>query len=41
MKSLYAKGPAELVKILKLDKSYQAKQIYSWLIKGVTDYSTV
>lgn len=39
MKSLYAKGPAELVKILKLEKSYQAKQIYSWLIKGVTDYS--
>lgn len=39
MKSLYAKGPAELEKILKLEKSYQAKQIYSWLIKGVTDYS--
>lgn len=39
MKSLYAKGPAELAKILKLEKSYQAKQIYSWLIKGVTDYS--
>ena len=39
MKSLYAKGPSELVKILKLEKSYQAKQIYSWLIKGVTDYS--
>ena len=39
MKSLYAKGPAELEKILKLEKSYQAKQIYSWLIKGVTHYS--
>ena len=39
MKSLYAKGPSELEKILKLEKSYQAKQIYSWLIKGVTDYS--
>ncbi|MDY4066277.1 23S rRNA (adenine(2503)-C(2))-methyltransferase RlmN [Bullifex sp.] len=38
MKSLYAKSPAELEKILKLEKSYQAKQIYSWLIKGVTDY---
>ena len=39
MKRLYAKGPAELEKILKLEKSYQAKQIYSWLIQGVTDYS--
>ena len=38
MKSLYAKIPAYLEKILKLEKSYQAKQIYSWLIKGVTDY---
>ena len=37
MKSLYAKSPADLEKILKLEKSYQAKQIYSWLIKGVTD----
>ena len=38
MNSLYAKGPSELEKIVKPEKSFQAKQLYSWLIKGVTDY---
>ena len=37
MPSLYAKNIDELNAELKFEKPFQAKQLYSWLIKGVTD----
>ncbi len=38
-KTLFAKKPEELALILNLDKSFQGKQIYDWLVKGVTSFS--
>ncbi len=38
MSSLYAMLPEELARELEFEKKFQAKQLYSWLIKGVTDY---
>ena len=38
MPSLYAKTPEELVQILALEQKFRGSQIYSWLIKGVTDF---
>ncbi len=38
MPSLYAKSEEELEKELKLEKSFQARQIISWLMKGVTSW---
>ena len=37
--SLYAKKPEDLVNILSLDKNFQGKQIYDWLVKGVSSFS--
>jgi len=37
-KSLYAMSPNELLGALQLEKSLQGKQIYSWLMKGVTSF---
>lgn len=37
MPSLYAKTPDELYKELGFEKPFQAKVLYSWLVKGVTD----
>jgi 23S rRNA (adenine2503-C2)-methyltransferase len=37
-KSLYAMSPNELLGALQLEKSFQGKQIYSWLMKGVTSF---
>lgn len=37
MPSLYAKTPDELFKELGFEKPFQAKVLYSWLVKGVTD----
>ncbi|MDC7245520.1 MAG: 23S rRNA (adenine(2503)-C(2))-methyltransferase RlmN [Sphaerochaetaceae bacterium] len=37
-KSLYAMSPNELLGALQLEKGFQGKQIYSWLMKGVTSF---
>ncbi|MFA5468278.1 MAG: 23S rRNA (adenine(2503)-C(2))-methyltransferase RlmN [Sphaerochaetaceae bacterium] len=37
--SLYALEPAKIVTVLSLSKNYQGRQVYEWLVKGVTDYS--
>lgn len=39
MPSLYAKTAEELKEELALTKTFQASQIISWLLKGVTDFS--
>ncbi|MGD6729671.1 MAG: 23S rRNA (adenine(2503)-C(2))-methyltransferase RlmN [Pleomorphochaeta sp.] len=36
---LYGASPTEIYEELNLDKKFQAKQIYQWLIKGVTDFN--
>ena len=36
--SLFAKKPEELVGLLNLDKRFQGKQIYDWLVKGETSF---
>jgi 23S rRNA (adenine2503-C2)-methyltransferase len=36
--SLYAYNPTQLAKELSLDKNYQGKQIYQWLIKGISNF---
>ncbi len=36
---LYGASPTEIYETLNLDKKFQAKQIYQWLIKGVTDFN--
>ena len=38
MSSLYSKSIEQLGEELQLEKKFQAKQIYSWLIKGVYDF---
>ena len=38
MPSLYVKSEEELINELKLDKPFQAKQIISWLMKGVSTW---
>lgn len=38
MKSLFALKPAEIAEELKLEKSFQGKQIYSWLIRGAKSF---
>ena len=38
MPSLYVKSEEELMKELKLEKPFQAKQIISWLMKGVSSW---
>lgn len=38
MPSLYVKSEEELINKLKLDKPFQAKQIISWLMKGVSTW---
>lgn len=37
--SLYGLSPSEIFEKLNLEKKFQAKQIYQWLIKGVTDFN--
>lgn len=37
--SLFAKKPEQLVSLLNLDKRFQGKQIYDWLVKGVASFS--
>ncbi len=37
--SLYSYNPTQLSAILPLDRSYQGKQIYQWLLKGCTDFN--
>ncbi|MFA5571134.1 MAG: 23S rRNA (adenine(2503)-C(2))-methyltransferase RlmN [Sphaerochaetaceae bacterium] len=37
-KSLYALKPNELLGALRLEKSYQGKQVYKWLTQGVTTF---
>ncbi len=37
--SLFAKKPEQIVSLLNLDKRFQGKQIYDWLIKGVTSFT--
>lgn len=41
MPSLYAKTPDELVQCLSLEQKFRGGQIYSWLIKGVTDFDSM
>lgn len=36
--SLFAKKPQEIQTELGLDKAFQGKQIYQWLVKGVTSF---
>lgn len=38
-KAVFAKKPEELVELLELDKNFQGKQIYDWLVKGVNSFS--
>lgn len=38
MASLYAKSEGEIMDLLSLHKPYQARQVMSWLVKGVTDW---
>lgn len=38
MASLYAKSEGEIMDLLSLHKSYQARQVMAWLVKGVTDW---
>lgn len=38
MASLYARSEEEIMDLLSLHKSYQARQVMSWLVKGVTDW---
>ncbi len=37
--SLFAKKPEQLVDLLGLDKKFQGRQVYDWLVKGVTSFS--
>jgi 23S rRNA (adenine2503-C2)-methyltransferase len=37
-KSLYGLSPAEIATTLALNKGYQGRQIFEWLIKGVTSF---
>jgi 23S rRNA (adenine2503-C2)-methyltransferase len=37
-KSLYGLSPAEIATTLALNKRYQGRQIFEWLIKGVTSF---
>ena len=41
MPSLYCKSEEELLTTLSLDKAYQARQVLSWLTKGVTDWDSM
>ena len=36
--SLYAKKPSQIAEILSLEKPFQGKQIYQWLVRGVSDF---
>lgn len=38
MASLYARSEEEIMDLLSLHKSYQARQVMAWLVKGVTDW---
>lgn len=37
-KSLYGMKPNELLGALGLEKAYQGKQVYQWLVRGVSDF---
>lgn len=38
-KAIFAKTPDQLADFLGLDKRFQGKQIYDWLVKGVSSFS--
>lgn len=37
--SLFAKTPSQITEILSLEKAFQGKQIYQWLVKGAASFS--
>lgn len=37
--SLFAKTPAQIAQILGLEKAFQGKQIYQWLVKGAQSFN--
>ena len=37
--SVFAKTPSQLAELLKLQKPFQGKQIYKWLVSGATSFS--
>jgi len=39
--SLYALSPKELKDVLNLEKNYQGKQVFEWLIKGEDDFDNM
>ena len=36
--SLYAKTPSEITALLDLDKQFQGRQVYQWMVKGAVSF---